>query len=141
MRFAPALLLLAGCAVEEIRTPSTEGKPPKQLARLRVAAHHDGLKKFPYPAHLRTLVLDGAPYAVEHETTDFWLLPGEHRVHARYEDCIHGPTAGPRSAAEAFVNGSSSSSFTAEAGRTYELTCVVTLNSGPWITWVFKKVE
>ena len=141
MRLGLALgLLLTGCAVQEIRTPSTEGKPPEQLARLRVAAHHDGLRSFSYPAHLRTLVIDGTPFAIDHETTDFWLLPGEHRIRARYADCIHGPTAGERSDRYAFINdGFSQSSFT--AGQAYELNCVMSWNSGPWVTLVFNKVE
>ena len=140
--FALGLLLLAGCSFEEIRTPSTEGKPPERLARLRVAAHHDGLSGFSHPAHLRTLVIDGIPYAIDHETTDFWLLPGEHRVRARYADCIHGPTAGERSDRDAFVNdGYSQPSFTAEAGRSYELSCVVSWNSGPQVALVFNQLE
>jgi hypothetical protein len=142
MRLGLALgLLLAGCAVEEVRTPSTEGRPSEQLARLRVAAHHDGLRSFSYPAHLRTLVIDGTPYAIDHETTDFWLLPGDHRVRGLYEDCVHGPTAGVRSATESSVNDFSRPSFTAEAGRAYKLGCVVTWNSGPWVTLVINKLE
>jgi hypothetical protein len=143
MRVALVLgLLLAGCAVDEVRTTSTEGRPPEQLARLRVAAHHEGLRGFSHPAHLRTLVIDGTPFAIDHETTDFWLAPGEHRVRARYEDCIHGPTAGERSDRDAFINdGYSRPSFTAEAGRSYALSCVVAWNSGPWVTLVFNKLE
>ena len=143
MRLGLALgLFLAGCAVEGVHTPSTEGLQPDKLARLRVTAHHDGLKSFYYPAHLRTLVIDGVPYAIDRETTDFWLLPGEHRIRARYEDCIHGPTSGVRTASEASINdGFSRPSFTAEAGRAYELSCVVSWNNGPWVTLVFTKAE
>jgi len=111
-------LLLSGCAVEAVHTPSTEGLSPDQLARLRVPAHHDGLRGFFAPAHLRTLMIDGVPYAIDRETTDFWLAPGEHRVRARYEDCIHWPTTWFRSPSEATVTeGFGRPSFTAEPGR------------------------
>jgi hypothetical protein len=81
-----ATLLLAGCGATEIGTPATKDKEPQILARVRVPVHQDGLRGQWEPAHLQGVEVDG-------ETRDFWLLPGPHRIHPRYEDCLLWPTS------------------------------------------------
>lgn len=132
--------LLVDCANHGIRTPSTEGHPPETLALLRVPAHHDRLVGFWHPDHLRALVIDGIPYDLDRETTEFWLLPGEHLIRAEYEECIHGPKTWFRSPVkDSSINCFRQPPLFAEAGQAYQLGCDVAWNSGPWVTLTFPK--
>ncbi len=132
--FLAAALLLAGCGVTEVGTPFTADKDPRDLARVRVPLHQDGLRSEWEPAHLQGIEIDGTFYALDGEDRDFWLLPGLHRIHPRYEECLHWPSS--------WFNGGCmgiktittySSPFQAAAGRTYDLRCIPSWNSGPWV--------
>jgi hypothetical protein len=138
---ASLLLLLVDCAPRGVRTPSTEGKAPEALALLRVPVHHDRLTGNWSPAHLRALIIDGVAYELDRETTDFWLSPGEHRIHAKYVQCVHGLKSWYAIAIEdSSINSFGQPPFKAEAGRSYELGCAVSWNSGPWVTLTFDEV-
>ena len=129
-----ATLVLAGCGVTEVRTPGTEDKDPKTLVRVRVPVHHDDLRSQWEPAHLQGVEIDGIEVSLHGETRDFWLLPGPHRIHPRYEECLHWP----RSWFHGWCLGvghinTTSAPFLAEAGRSYDLRCITGWNSGPWV--------
>ena len=142
MRLGPVLaLLLSGCAVDTVDTPSTEGLPPDQVARLRVPAHHERLRGFTEDAHLRAVIIDGVRYNLDGETTEFRLRPGARTIDARYEACIHWPETWFRSRYEVHINHTDYLPLTAEPGRVYQLHCAVGWNSGPWAALLFKKVE
>jgi hypothetical protein len=133
-RSAAAILLLAGCGVTEIGTPGTKDQEPETLARVRVPVHQDGLRSQWEPAHLQGIEIDGVDFALGGETRDFWLLPGLHRIHPRYEECLHWP----KSWFHGWCLGvgginTYSAPFQAAAGRSYELRCVTSWNSGPWV--------
>ena len=141
--FLPLLaLLLNGCGAVEIATAATEGRAEETLGLLRVPVHHDGLIGFQSePLHLRAVVIDGIPTDLQSGTTAFKVLPGEHRISAEFEDCIHWPKSWFKTRTRQHVNLANLPRLMAESRQVHDLVCRIGWNSGPMVSIRFDKVE